>query len=264
MGNMINISCIKDKSKTPQILFWDIETSSIDIKYRTYDLSVKIKRFDPETIERDWTMLSVAWAFNDEPVRCIAVSPKNPLNDYEIVRQFHEVLSQADYIVGHNMDAFDLKKFNTRAAYYKLHPIGQKQSIDTLKIARKYFKFTSNKLRYVAKFFQIDQKDDSPDWDAVLNGDVDAHAYMRQYNKQDVEVTRQLYKALAPYHTTHPDMNVKAPVVDVKGKKIYGICPVCSSADTFKNGYYYQRTSKRQQWKCRGCNHSFKGVNVKI
>lgn len=259
MGNMINIHGIREQSKIPQILYWDIETSSIDIKYRTYDLSVKIKRFDPETIERDWTMLSVAWAFNDEPVKCIGVSPQNPLNDSEVVRQFHEVLCQADYIIGHNMDAFDLKKFNTRAAFYGLAPIGQKNSIDTLKIARKYFKFTSNKLRYVAKFFQIDQKDDSPDWDKCLEGDSEALSYMRQYNKQDVEVTRQLYKALAPYHTTHPDMNVKAPVKDGLGNLVQNVCPVCLSGHTHKRGKVFRSKKAVQSYSCQDCGHRFAG-----
>ncbi len=260
MGKL-NISI---SEKQPNILYWDIETSSIDIKYRTYDLGVKIKRFDPETIERDWTILSIAWAFNDEPVKCVSVSPKNPLNDSEVVKMFHEVLDKADYIVGHNMDAFDLKKFNTRAAFYGLGPIGQKQSIDTLKIARKYFRFTSNKLRYVAKFFQIQEKDDSPDWDLCLLGDSEALSYMREYNRRDVEVTRALYKKLAPYHHTHPDMNVKRPPIDAKGKKIEGICPVCSSPDTYRNGAKYNKTSKRHQWKCKKCNHQFSGRTVKL
>jgi DNA polymerase III epsilon subunit-like protein len=256
---MINIHGIRETSKIPQILYWDIETSSIDIKYRTYDLSVKIKRFDPETIERDWTMLSVAWAFNDEPVKCIGVSPKNPLNDYEIVRQFREVLNQADYIVGHNMDAFDLKKFNTRAAFYGLDPIGQKQSIDTLKIARKYFKFTSNTLRYIAKFYNVHEKDNSPDWNACLEGDADALAYMRQYNKQDVEVTRQVYYKMRAWHHMHPNLNVKNPVKDAAGNKVEGICPSCLSPNTIKDGHAYTKETKRKKWICRDCGNRFTG-----
>ncbi len=256
MGNL-NISIVDRKA--PNILYWDVETSSIDIRYRTYDLGVKIKRFDPDTIERDWTILSIAWAFNDDPVRCIGVSPQNPLNDKEVVRQFHEILDNADYIVGHNMDAFDLKKFNTRAAFYGLAPIGQKNSIDTLKIARKYFKFTSNKLRYVAKFFQIDQKDDSPDWDKCLEGNSESLSYMRQYNKQDVEVTRQLYKKLAPYHFTHPNMNSKSPVRDEAGDILENICPVCVSANTHKKGKVFRRSKVVQSYLCNDCGHRFIG-----
>lgn len=251
---VLNISMTEHK---PNILYWDIESTTIDILYRTYDLRVGIKRFDPDTIERDWSILSIAWAMNDEPVKCIGVSPKNPKNDYEIVRAFHAVLDSADYIVGHNMDSFDLKKFNTRALVYKLPPIGKKNSIDTLKLARKHWKFTSNKLSYIADYLGIEAKDSAPDWNACLAGDADALAYMRKYNKQDVEVTRQLYKRLAPYHITHPDMNVKSPVRDVAGHIVKPVCTVCQSPNTRKRGFEFRRKTKIHTYSCNDCGARF-------
>jgi len=239
-----------------KVLYWDIETSSIDIKYRTYDLKITAKRFDPETIERDWTILSIAWAINEGPVKCISVSPRNPLNDSEVVKSFHEVLDGCDCIVGHNIDAFDLKKFNTRAIFHGLHPIGKKLSIDTLKLSRKHFRFTSNKLRYIAKFFNITEKDGSPDWDECLKGNPEALSYMQEYNRTDVEVTRQLYHKLKAYHDTHPDITID--VTDVLGQKVFGLCKSCGSANTVKNGSWFTVRGRIPKMKCKDCGHNFR------
>jgi DNA polymerase elongation subunit (family B)/Zn ribbon nucleic-acid-binding protein len=247
-----------------KVLYWDIETSSIDIKYRTYDLKVTTTRFAPETIERDWTILSVAWAINDERVKCISVSPQNPLNDFEVVKTFHAVLNDCDCFVGHNVDAFDIKKFNTRAIAYGLHPIGKKTTIDTLKIARRHFKFTSNKLRYIAKFFSITEKDGSPDWDACLLGDADALAYMREYNRTDVEVTRQLYYKLRAYHENHPDFNAIRPVRDICDNIVYNVCKVCGSADTVKNGSWFGLKGRVKKRMCKSCGHNFREQDDRV
>jgi DNA polymerase III epsilon subunit-like protein len=234
----------------------------MDILHRTYDLKVYTKRFKPEEIKRDWSIISIAWAFNDEPAKCMSVSSKSPLNDYEVVKAFHEVLLQADYIVGHNMDAFDLKKFNTRAFFYNLQPLGHIESFDTLKIARKYFKFSSNKLSYVVKYAGLEHKDGSPDWEKVLNGDSDELAYVREYNKKDVEITRQAYHRMKAWEKNHADINVKFPIRDVNGERVRDICPVCQSSNTFKDGFRVRKTYKQQKHRCHDCYACFGSVRI--
>ena len=106
-----------------------------------------------------------------------------------VIKTLHDVLSEADIIIAHNGDKFDSKKFNTRAIAYGLPPIEPKKSVDTLKIARRRFAFTSNKLSYLAKFLGVESKDESPDWDKVLAGDEQELRYMRQYNRKEVNVS---------------------------------------------------------------------------
>lgn len=243
-----------------KMLVFDVETSSIDILHRAYGLKVFKKRFDIEEIQRDWTMLGAAWKWlDDDRVYCISVSPKNPLNDYEIIKRLHEVLDEAEIIIGHNSDSFDLKKFNARALYYGLPPIGKKHTIDTLKIARKNFALTSNKLRYLANFLQLSvQKEESPNWNAILSGDPEALSYMRHYNKIDVVVTEKVYKKLIGWHESHPNLNILNPIKDTAGNPIL-LCPNCQSPNIQKDGFYFLRNGRYQRHKCSDCGRKFKG-----
>jgi hypothetical protein len=235
------------------MLVWDIETSSIDILHRQYDLKVNINRFNPDEVVRDWNIFSVAWSYMDEEkVHCLSVSPRNPLNDYEVIRQFHSVLMEADVLIGHNSVAFDLKKFNTRAIYYKLPPIPKKQQIDTLKIARSIGKFTSNKLSYLCKYFGINAKDESPDWDKVIDGDIEEHYKMRGYNKNDVISSKELTKVLWPYIPNMPNLSVYSPVKDIEGKILLS-CKACNSMNYRKAGFQYTNTGKKQRYICNNC-----------
>ena len=245
------------------MLVWDIETSSIDILHRQYDLTVNTKRFRPDEIVRDWNIFSIAWKFiGQDSVNCLSVSSKNPASDYYVVKQFHDILMQADIIIGHNSDAFDLKKFNARAIYHKLPPIPKKQQIDTLKEARKHFKFTSNKLAYLANYLGIASKDESPDWNKILDGDIDELSKMREYNKKDVIVTEQLYLKLVSWMKTHPNVSLYSPVKDIEGKKLLS-CKACNSMNYIKYGFHYSSTTKKQRYKCQDCETVFVGERVK-
>lgn len=246
------------------MLVWDIESSSIDILHRQYDLTVNTKRFRPEEIVRDWNIFSIAWKFiGSDTVNCLSVSSKNPTSDYYVVKQFHDVLMEADILIGHNSDAFDLKKYNARAIYHGLAPIPKKQQIDTLKEARKYFKFTSNKLSYLANYLGIDSKDESPDWNKILDGDIDELARMREYNKKDVIVTEQLYHKLTSWMKTHPNVSLYTPVKDIEGKKLLS-CPACNSMNYKKDGFNYGKSTKTQRYKCLDCRSLFSGEKIKL
>lgn len=234
-------------------IIWDVETSTMDIALRTYQLKNYIKYFDPKMITRDWSMLGAAWGDLDhKKVEVISVSPQNPLDDRHVIETLHGVLSEADVLIGHNSDAFDIKKFNTRAIFYDLPPICPKIQIDTLKMARKYFKFSSNRLSYICDFLGIEAKDESPDWEKILAGDPKELRYMRRYNKKDVVCTRELYKKLRAWHHTHP--NVQDPVRDIAGG-VVRVCRKCGEPSVIKKGFKLLTGGrKRQQLQCSSCH----------
>lgn len=250
-------------AKTPRILIWDVETSTMDILHRTYSLKIYKRYHDHKDIVRDWIMLGAAWKWLDEDeVGCISVTPSDSLNDRGVITHLHSVLSQADMLVGHNSDNFDIKKFNTRALYYGLPPVPKVKSVDTLKVARKYFKLSSNTLSYIADFLGADAKDESPDWDKCLEGDADELRYMRKYNKQDVLVTEQVYKKLRGWHDTHPNLNVMHETRDSKGYHV-DLCKVCGSPNIVKNGKSYTNAGVRQRYACRDCGGTSYGKYTK-
>jgi uncharacterized protein YprB with RNaseH-like and TPR domain len=242
-----------------RILFWDVETSTLDLEIRQYDLKSYKGYHNYKNITRDWVMLGGAWKFmGDDNVRCISVSPRNPLNDEAVVHTLHKVLSEADILVAHNGDAFDIKKFNARAIFYGLAPLQDLHSIDTLKEARKYFKFTSNTLGYLAQFLGLEDKGESPNWNKILDGDSDELARMREYNKLDVLVLEQVYLKLRPWMKNHPNLQAYSKIKDIVGGLVQ-VCKACGSPDIMKWGYQKSRTGKqtKQRYRCRCCKHAF-------
>lgn len=234
-----------------QILYWDVETTDLELAIRTYQLKNSIRYFRPDTIRRDWSMLGASWAFNDEKPQAISVSPKAPLDDEYVIKYMHGVLEKADVLIGHNSDNFDIKKFNTRAVFYGLPPLSPKVQIDTLKIARKYFKFTSNQLGYICQYLGLSAKDESPDWELCIDGDVQELRNMREYNKNDVIATRDLYKKLSAWHHTHPHLH--SGIHDVVGLKV-DTCMKCGSPDLQQRGFRYLASGrKRRKYKCNSC-----------
>lgn len=231
----------------------DFEVSPFRLTLETYDLRVKVQRFNHEDITREWNLLSAAWkVLGEDKTHVIAVSPKSVHDDEKIVRKMHQVLGSADILIGHNWDAFDIKKFNTRAIIHGLPPLPPVQTVDTLKIARSQFKFTSNKLAYIAQILKVGAKDESPDWKKVMAGDRAEIARMKAYNITDVDVTEKVYLKLRAFAKTRPNMNILAPVSDIAGERM-PICPTCGSPDIVKNGKRYSTTGIRQRFSCRSC-----------
>ena len=253
-------------SNQPKILFWDIETTDLELAIRTYGLKNYTKYFNHKTIKRDWTMLGASWKFKgDKNPSVVSVKASDPFNDEGVVRVLYQVLQEADVLVGHNSDRFDLKKFNTRALHYGLAPlhVTTRQTVDTLKIAKKYFAFTSNTLSYVANFLGVDAKDESPDWRKIMEGCEDELRYMREYNKQDVLVTEQVYDILKGYDTRHPNIDVVADTRDSSGDKV-DVCKTCLSPNLVKNGSQLTKMGKRLRLQCQCCGATQNGKLVKV
>src|ERR1019366_3081154 len=67
-------------------------------------------------------------------------------SDKALVKELWRMMNDADIIIAHNGDGFDIKKSNARFIIHGLLPPATYKTIDTLKIARRHFKFGSNKL----------------------------------------------------------------------------------------------------------------------
>ena len=69
-----------------KILTYDVECTDLTVLHSQYDLTVNIKRFDPDQIVRDWSLISAAWKFLDEKqVHCVSVKADNVFNDYGVI-----------------------------------------------------------------------------------------------------------------------------------------------------------------------------------
>jgi len=238
-------------NKDLKILVWDIETSQMLVPVFSLWGNDSIQ---PDNILQEWFIISAAWKWlGHKKVSAVSLLDdsarfKNDhLDDYHVVATMHEVLSEADVILGHNIDRFDWPKLNTRFIKHGLPPLPKKQHIDTLKIAKKEFKFSSNRLDYIAKFLGIGRKIETAKglWLAALMGDKKAIRQMVTYNKGDVELTEKVYLALRPYSRSNVNLSAFT-----KGDHA---CPKCTSTEVHKRGYAYTGAGKYQRYQCTNC-----------
>jgi len=236
--------------RKPRICFYDLENSP--------SLGWYFDRWKENAIvadEQDWFMLSFAWQWADEKkVHCKALCDypgyaKNKTDDSHLIKDLWKLFDEADILIGHNIDRFDRRKANSRFLGAGLPPPSPYKSVDTLKIARRQFMQTSNKLGELGQFLGLGDKVATTGWDTwrrCIEGDPKAWAAMKRYNKRDVSLQRQVYYKLLPWAPNHPDMRVYT------GK---ASCRNCGSHDLQLRGEERTLTTVKQRYQCKACAH---------
>jgi uncharacterized protein YprB with RNaseH-like and TPR domain len=231
--------------KKPKILLFDIETSP--------NLAYVWGKYQQDVISfsKEYELLSVAWKWLGEPkVHC--ATREGAKDDRNLCKILHSQLKQADVVIAHNGDAFDIKKSRARFLFHGLPPVPPIATVDTLKVARKYFKFNSNRLDDLAKYLGIGGKVKHSGfdlWFKCMNDDPKAWKKMIQYNKKDVLLLEDVYNKMRPYMETHPHLGL---LQDFKGS-----CPKCAHKDCQKYGYRPNPQGLAQRWMCKGCSSYF-------
>lgn len=236
-------------------LFYDIETSFCEGHFWRAGYNQNIL---PHQIIKYAQIISVSWKWEDEEQVHHLDWGLNKQCDKKLVKKFIKVLDRADEIVAHNGDRFDIKWIRTRAVYHSLEMRDTYNSIDTLKLCKKYLTLPSNKLSEVAKYFKVQQKRDAGGintWiNIVFNKDKEALEHMHYYCDGDVETLEQVFKRLQPYvrnKTNHAVLN---------GTDKYN-CPECGSINVGISKTYTTAAGTIQHFmKCRDskCKQHFK------
>jgi hypothetical protein len=129
-----------------------------------------------------------------------------------MIKKFVEVLEDADEIVGHNSDKFDLKWIRTRFIFHGHKSIPEFKSIDTLKISRSKFNFPSNRLDAIGKYLGFGGKKDTGGiqlWhDIIQRNSRKAMNEMIDYCKRDVELLEKVFLKLEGYSKPKTHMAV--------------------------------------------------------
>lgn len=235
-----------------KILLVDVETSPIiGATWELYDTNVI-------HILRDWHLLSFAYKWLDSPVITYRSLPDYPASfadrphsDYHLVQELGLLLDQADVVVAHNGDKFDIRKINTRIITHGLPIPAPYKTVDTLKVARKYFAFSGNRLKHLAEHFGLGTKLEPEGVDKVRvwmrcigeeGTDAEQHAaweWMREYNPNDVLLLDGVYRRLVPW--------VPFPYASVD------VCPKCGADSLQKRGVYRNKTTQYQRFYCASC-----------
>ena len=213
--------------------------------------------------KQEWYMLSFSWKFLGDKSACVLGLDDfdgyktGTENDKPLIEHLWSVFDEADIVVAHNGDAFDIKKSNARFILHDLPPPSPYKTVDTLKIAKKHFKFESNKLGDLGQHLGCGQKAKTSGfktWLGCMEGDRKAWAELKKYNVQDVLLLEKIYLKLRPWAVTHPNLNMYT-------KKT--ACPTCQSENIQRRGMSYAKIRVSQRWHCQDCGSWYSGESVK-
>lgn len=237
------------KQKAPKILLVDIETAPItSYTWGLFDVTVPLNM-----VKNDWHLLSWSAKFlgSNKVMYMDQRNEKDISNDSKILKGIWKLLDQADIVIGQNSQSFDIKKLNARFIINKMKPPSSFKQIDTLRLARKHFGFTSNKLEYLTNTLNKKHKKSGHKkfsgfdlWKECLAGNIQAWKEMEKYNKLDVLSLEELYTTLIPW-----DSSVN---FNLYHNGLYNQCK-CGSRDLNKYGFAYTNVGKFQRYQCKDC-----------
>lgn len=234
-----------------RVLILDIETAPIRAKvWDIWNQNINL-----EQIDNDWFIFTWAakWLF-EKKVYSARLTGKEAIKqvDKRILTGIWGLLNEADIVIAHNGDRFDIPRLNTRFIINNIKPPLPYQSIDTLKTIKRQFAFTSNKLDFVNKVLSLERKEKHegfPMWSKCYIGDDKALKDMERYNIKDARILEDTYLRLRPWIKPHP--NVGLFILDEHTFH----CPSCGSADLKDEGkMYYTTANAYEQFRCDNCN----------
>jgi len=254
----VEAGVVVDMQDTPRVLFLDIETAPI--LAHIWQMWSEVRNIDQ--LLSDWYIMTWAakWMGEEEVMHMSMHNSKGykpgSENDRQVVTGIHSLLNEADYIIAHNGDRFDVKKMNTRFLMHSLPPPVPYKSIDTLKMAKRSFSFTSNKLDYIARELLGERKvehDGLKLWQRCVQGDTQSWEDMVEYNIQDVHLLERVYMKLRSWDHLHPSFATHT-------NKDKPACTVCGSEKVELTGDTVKTSAQAYLgYKCGDCGHQMRG-----
>lgn len=122
-----------------------------------------------------------------------------------MLEELHQLMDEADLLVGWNSAAFDHKHINREFIENGMTPPSPTKDLDLMTVTKANFLFPSNKLDYVAQKLGVGAKVKHSGfklWLRCMEGDSKAWAEMKKYQVQDVNLLVDLYDLLLPWFVT--------------------------------------------------------------
>ena len=238
---------------TAKILLFDVETApAISYHWGRWDQNIGSSQVIQESYMLCWAAkwLDSEEVYWDALPEHTKTYKKDSTNDVEIIKTLTELMDEADIVIAHNGDHFDMKWLRKQLARHELPNVRVQKTIDTLKIAKRYFNFPSNRLAELANYLGIDESKLDTDfslWRKCMEGDDNAWRYMVDYNIQDLMPLEAVYLRLRPFMASHPNVAIY--------DETELACNVCGSDNLRKDGFYLTNTSKYQRYSCNDCGN---------
>jgi len=246
-----------DAKKIPiRRLFFDIETSYYVVRSKVWQLKNYRKYIDHEDIVREKQIICISWKWQYED-QVHSLDWRN--GEKKMLKEFINVLGQADEAIGHNGDRFDLPFLRTRCIANGVLMFPNYRTLDTLKKVRGNFLFASNKLDYLGKFLGVGGKQEHEGfemWEKVVEeNDEQALEEMIRYCERDVAMLEDVYFILSPFITHNNNFAV------LTGSEKWD-CPECGSNDVEMYRTYSTPTGIiKRNMKCGNCKKQYRISN---
>lgn len=234
------------KQKKPRILLFDIETApNVVYTWGVWEQNAI------DIIEDGYILcFSAKWLDDKKVISRGLINFKGTEENKRkaLIKEIWDLFDEADIIIAHNGDQFDIKKVQTQFLLYGMKSPSPFKTIDTKKVAKRYFRFDSNKLDSLGRELGIGQKLDTggfETWKGCMVGDKKAYRKMMKYNVMDVILLENIYLKLRPYMVNHPNWNI---FTDERGN-----CPNCGGCKLQRRGMVKNLKSVSQRFQCQDC-----------
>jgi hypothetical protein len=225
-----------------KILAWDIELTPMTV----YSWSLWPNFIAIQQIEKTQDVMCFGARWYGE--KKVAFKSTHHHGKKEMLETIHALLDEADAVMSWNGQSFDTKHINREFIEAGMTPPSPYKEIDLMRVAKRRFKFASNKLDHVSQILGVGKKvphEGFQLWLDCMASDEKAWAKMKKYQLQDVNLLIDLYEKLLPWINNHP--NVAAYDGLESG------CPNCGSMDLNRRGFEVLTAGKYQKFQCKKC-----------
>lgn len=234
--------------------------------------NVKVLFFDIETMPHQvytWGLWDQNVAISQiiEPGRVFAFAAKwlgqkevNFSSDYHeedhahMVQAAWDLLNEADIVVTYNGISFDIPHMQREFLLLGMAPPKPYKQIDLMRVAKKQFKFASNKLDFLSQQLGLGRKTSHEGfdlWVKCMAGDEKAWRKMAIYAKQDVKLTEKLYHYLLPWLTNVPHVGQMAGQANS--------CWACGGTKLRRDGTAHAFVTSYRLYQCLKCGAWVRG-----
>lgn len=231
-----------------RVLFFDIETRPHEVyTWGLWDQNVGISQ-----ITRPGQVFGFAakWLGNKET----KFYSDFAMGHEPMIVQAWMMLNEADIVVTYNGISFDIPHMQREFLMAGLLPPKPYKQIDLMRVAKRQFKFASNKLDYISWQLGLGRKTSHEGfelWVKCMADDPKAWAKMATYAKQDVKLTEKLYHYLLPWLVNVPHIG------QMDGAE--HSCWACGGTKLTRDGTAYANVTSYRLYQCQGCGAWVRG-----
>lgn len=232
-----------------RILLLDIETIPMEV----YVWSLwKQNYISPDNIIKSWSIVSwsAKWLFESKVIsQSVTGIEAKARSDASILPSIWDLLNEANIVIAHNGNRFDIRRLNARFLGAGMPPPMPFRTIDTFSVTKNRFDIPSYKLDKINQWLDLSPKTETKFemWKQCAKGDDDAIKKMRLYNEQDVLCLEELYLVLRPWIRSHPPLGLYIDDIDVTR------CSNCGSEILDWSGKYYTPAGRYNTFRCGNC-----------